>query len=201
MSSDELLTVRVSRRILWMGPDAYPLQNIARTMVRPLKFNRRVPVMSFLKVTVICVLVSVAATIAIKQIRLGAVQSAVESGYDMSGYGSVPETDPLVPYLGLINSSYHVIMVVAVIAISWSAVRLLWLLWLMSKRYFSLVVETAGTPYTAIVSRDEGEVSGLRTKIMDAIDDPGADFQQVVHNHMGDHIYQYGDKNIGKVTR
>jgi Family of unknown function (DUF6232) len=46
--------------------------------------------------------------------------------------------------------------------------------------YYALIIETAGNPNTALVSRDAGVVSQLVQEIMSAIDNPSAEFSQNV---------------------
>jgi hypothetical protein len=69
------------------------------------------------------------------------------------------------------------------------------------RTYYALVIETAGTPNTALVSTDESVVNHLVYQIMDAIDNPQAEFQMQVENfHVGDKIQQFGDHNVGKTV-
>jgi len=66
--------------------------------------------------------------------------------------------------------------------------------------YYALIIETSGAPRRALVSTDEAEVSNLVKEIMDAIDNPEAEFQTVVHNvQYGDNFVQVGNQNVGKV--
>jgi hypothetical protein len=51
---------------------------------------------------------------------------------------------------------------------------------LSARTFYALVIETAGTPRTALVSANQREVTQLVNEIMEAIDDPAAEF----HYHM-----------------
>ena len=67
--------------------------------------------------------------------------------------------------------------------------------------YYALIIETAGNPNTALVSRDPGVVSQLVQEIMSAIDNPSASFpQQSFFHEYGDKITQYGHDNVGKMA-
>ncbi|GCD39464.1 hypothetical protein OEIGOIKO_07297 [Streptomyces chrestomyceticus JCM 4735] len=65
-----------------------------------------------------------------------------------------------------------------------------------------LNIETAGAPYAVLTSPDKNLVAQISHSIMDAIDNPQAEFQFQVENfHVGDSIKQFGNQNTGKVTR
>ncbi|KUL42193.1 hypothetical protein ADL12_10080 [Streptomyces regalis] len=53
---------------------------------------------------------------------------------------------------------------------------------LLRRNYFALVIETAGTPRTALVSADANLVDQLVVSIMDAIDNPQAALSMQVEN-------------------
>ncbi len=79
-----------------------------------------------------------------------------------------------------------------------STLRLIAALRKPTRKYYSLVVETAGTPRTALVSTDEVLVGHLVTTITSAIDDHAVAFDQTIINFSGDSISQYGDHNVGR---
>ncbi len=73
---------------------------------------------------------------------------------------------------------------------------------LLRKTFYALIIETAGSPETALVSWSLDEVYRLVNMIMDAIDDPHASFSLRVETlHVGDLINQYGNHNTGKKVR
>lgn len=70
---------------------------------------------------------------------------------------------------------------------------------LRMRTVYQLVIETSSSSNTAVVSHDAQQVGNLIQLIMEAIDNPQAEFALQVENvHIGDQINQYGDHNIGK---
>ncbi|WP_037901310.1 DUF6232 family protein [Streptomyces sp. NRRL S-350] len=162
-----VITVSVSRRVLWVGGDAYPLQHIARarqlvwwppkrswTIIR---FVRQVFALAF------------AATV------LGALlQNSTEPGQAAAVPGAL-----LVA--GLAYCIYRLVTR------------------LRQRPLYKLVIETSNASTTAVVSHDPRQIGQLIEMIMDAIDNPQAEFAVQVENvHIGDRINQYGNDNIGK---
>lgn len=98
------------------------------------------------------------------------------------------------------NTLPGLVVVVVLVLIVVSTIRLIAAL---SKRtLYALVIETAGTPYRALVSTDGNLVTQLVHRIMDAINNPQAEFQFRVENfHVGDNFQQFGNQNVGKVGR
>ncbi|WP_369173817.1 DUF6232 family protein [Streptomyces sp. R28] len=168
----EVISVRVSRRILWIGAEAYPLNNIARAQVIKIVPARAAAVGRFLSQAVLCVVIWVAAR----------ALSGEEQVLSDAGPGFL--TIATVVALGVL-----VIATVKLLSV------------LLRRHYFALVIETAGTPRTALVSADPNLVDQLVVNIMDAIDNPQAAFSMQVENfHLGDKIQQFGDRNVGKVA-
>jgi hypothetical protein len=66
---------------------------------------------------------------------------------------------------------------------------------------YALLVETSGTAFTRVVSRDEALIQTIGSQIVDAINNPQAAFQyHIEHVHIGDKIKLLGgSQNIGKV--
>jgi Family of unknown function (DUF6232) len=167
--SSEVINVRVSRRVLWIGSDAYPLQNIARAQARKIIPPRGTPVRDYIKAVFGWLIVGI-----ILSAILGAgVHSGVLAG---------------------------LVWVLVLILLAWRTVQLMQKL-RQDNTYYALIIEAAGNPNTALVSRDPGVVSQLVQEIMSAIDNPSAEFSQnVVTYHIGDKITQYGDNNVGKMA-
>jgi hypothetical protein len=167
----EIIEVRVSRRVLWIGSDAYPLQNIARAQALKITPPRGTPIKDYLKAVAGWVILGIVVTIGLSAVRV---------------HGST--------FLDLV-------WLVALAVIVIRTLRLI--LALRKKReYYALVIETAGTPNTALVSPSADVVLDLVHKIMDAIDNPQAEFSQPVTNiHLGDKINQFGNQNVGKISR
>jgi len=167
-----MTTVRVSRRILWIGGEAYPLHNIARAQTVKVTPRRAAMAWSFVKATLLWVGLGVAAALAL-------------------GYAHRSESgDPMVRGIWM--------AVAALVGLS--ALKLL--AGLATRVRYALVIETAGSPRTALVTRQRHVADQLVHRIMDAIDNPQATFEVQVENlHVGDKIEQFGDHNVGKVAR
>jgi hypothetical protein len=73
---------------------------------------------------------------------------------------------------------------------------------LLSRRpYYALTIDTAGHTSSRLVNRDGNELQKTAKMIIDAIDDPAAEWQvPVINYHIGDTIHQAGPASIGKVT-
>jgi Family of unknown function (DUF6232) len=156
----ELITVRVSRRVLWIGAQAYPLQNIARAQTIKLVSNRRAAIRHYVMAVIFWVILGIAAALFLGDIAL--------------------------------------IIMLALIGISTIRLKRA----LSRPAFYALEIETAGNPSTVLVSTNENQVTQIVHLIMDAIDNPHADFQLQVENfHVGDRIQQFGNKNVGKVSR
>ncbi len=167
--SSEVINVRVSRRVLWIGSDAYPLQNIARAQARKIIPPRGTPVRDYIRALVGWIIV-------------GIILSAILGGAAHNG-----------ALAGLV-------WVIVLLVLAWRTVRLVQKM-REDNTYYALIIETAGNPNTALVSRDPGVVSELVQEIMAAIDNPSAEFSQnVVNYHLGDKITQYGSNNVGKMA-
>lgn len=167
----EPITVGVSRRILWIGAAAYPLQNIARAQTFEIMPNRARATMHYLLQVVLWLTLGVGGQAALERSDL----SSSDAG-------------------NLAGLTYTVLAVLLII----STVR--WLLTLFRRPLYAMVIETAGSPQTALVSTSEAEVSSLVRQTMDAIDDPGAHFNYTVHNitSVGEQYNISGRQNIGK---
>lgn len=162
MSSNEVIEVRVSQGILWVGSEAYPLRNIAR--VQPVKLvpSRGAAVRRFLKAVVFCVVLAVAAAAA------AGVASRVSS---TQGYNALH---------GVAVGLFALAAVLAAI----STIRLI--IRLSRRAAYALVIETAGTPRTALVTYDENLVFHLARRITDAIGNPQQQWRErvsVINNY------------------
>jgi hypothetical protein len=185
--NSELTEVSVSRRILWIGAEAYPLQNIARAQAIELPPPRGAAIRHYLGVVIFCVILGVGSAVAATKVA----------------------TIATVPSAAL--SALHGVEIVAVALIVISTIRLV--VKLSARTLYALVIETAGTPFAALASAERNTVIDLVKKIMDAIDNPQADWNLKVENvHVGDVIHDgdmiHGDKikvagsqNVGKVYK
>jgi hypothetical protein len=167
----ETIQVRVSQRILWVGAEAYPLQNIARAQTIKLVPKRAAAFRRFLMEITVWTILGVAGIVAINNAQFIEVDSEARTA---------------------------VVVVVSVLVLV-SAIRPIRAR--MERTLYALVIETAGTPRTALVTPDGNQVTNLIRAMMNAIDNPQAEFKTLVQNiHAGDKIQQFGSYNLGKVS-
>ncbi|ROQ95857.1 hypothetical protein EDE04_2310 [Streptomyces sp. 2132.2] len=164
MARSVVTDVVVSRRVLWIGAEAYPLNNIARATTVKVDPPRRQAIARFVKSFVTVVVLAFLALV------------VLPNGYqDAAGLLAVVAIALLVVQLGGV---------------------------ILDKTYYALVIETAGTPNTALVTNDLALVHDLVRVIMEAIDNPQASFHQQVTNYIGqvgDNFKVFGSGNVGKV--
>ncbi|MEV6326792.1 DUF6232 family protein [Streptomyces sp. NPDC051909] len=143
MARRKVIRVEVSKRVLWIGGEAYPLQNIARATTIRIKPPRARAVGRFVKYVLITgLLAAVALTVA---------QSGEVSGSDRE----------------LITQGTAVTAGVLVAGFLLQLIGVL-----VTRTYYGLVIETSGNPRTLLASVDRQEVHALVRDIMRAIDDP-----------------------------
>lgn len=166
-----MISIRVSRRVLWVDSEAYPLHNIARVTTKTLK-------PSFAKI--------------LKLVgRWVLVVYVVLMGFAL--YATEGQTT----LVGLIMPA--VLLFLATLLVS-GLIRLF--MSVTRKSLHQLNIETAGSPYAVLASPNEELVTQISQSIMEAIDNPQAEFQFQVENfHVGDSIKQFGNNNTGKVSR
>ena len=168
------IEVSVSRRILHIGSAAYPLHNIARVQSQELEIKRWPAIRTFIVVTLLWIALGVAATIAIKY------------AYNHNTGGITYDNEQRYLSVAWLVSG-------ALIGLS-----LLWLLFRLApswRRYYALVIETAGTARAAIINTDRSRITGIVTSITYAIenpDDPSRDFSVTVQHHN----YNFGKQNV-----
>ncbi|MFF8379027.1 DUF6232 family protein [Streptomyces sp. NPDC015661] len=175
MARRKVIRVEVSKRVLWIGAEAYPLQNIARATTMKFKPQRARAVGRFLKSLLVTGLLAVAA--------LAVAQSGEVSGSDQE----------------LITQG---VTVTATVLVAAFLVRLI--LALVAKTYYALVIETSGNPLTLLSSVDREEVHQLVREIMRAIEDPaftGFTKQMVTYNigSMRDFYNASGPGSVGRM--
>jgi len=170
------ISLRVSKRLLWVGDAVYPLQNIARVFTFTLKPRRAAACWRFLR--------RMALTLA-----LWAVFTALDS--DSSGSGIHSGDDD--------GGVYAFATVLAVLATIFFAAELLSVL--VAPSYFVLSVETSGPSGALVTSRDPTQLKQLVFSITYAIENPQTEFQVTVKEitisspknyHFGDNVNIYG---------
>lgn len=173
MPKSQVIDVRVSQRILWIGGEAYPLHNIARAQTVKLVPRRGSAVGEFVKAVLLWIALGVGGTVALRYAEVPGLDQDTLAGYILIG---------------------------ALVLIAFSTIKLL--VALARPTLYALVIETAGTPRTAVISPDEPMLNQLVHQIMLAINNPQAEFQQrVVNYYGGNHVTQHGAHSIGMVNQ
>jgi Family of unknown function (DUF6232) len=166
----EVIEVSVSRRVLWIGSAAYPLHNIARAQTIELVPDRAKALRNYVIQVVLWFALGAGAIYAINTAQISFVDR------------------------DLARPAFFVVL--ALIGIS--TINLL--VKLMARTYYAMVIETAGNPQTALVGTDRGLISSLVRQIMEAIDNPDAEFRHLVQNitNIGEQFNVSGKHNVGK---
>lgn len=172
MAKREVIEVKVSERVLWIGAEAYPLRNIARATTIKIEPRRAWAAGRFLKSLLVLAILVVAAVAGIEASDL----SSSDKQEAMRG----------VTIASLVLLAIFILQLISV---------------LTTKTYYALVIETSGTPRTLLASTDSQEVHQLVHQIMAAIDNPLASFTKTIINyrHVGDNVNVGGNRNVGKV--
>ena len=170
----EVIEVKVERGVLWVGAEAYPLQNIARARTVRLVPNRAWAVRRFVVTVVLCVLLGIAGAVALRL----ANRQISESRYHLLHNGGTAAV---------------------VVAIALVVIGLITLFVRLSRRtFYALVIETAGTARGVLVSTNRAEIVDLVRTIMEAIHDPATPPYQhtfVTYDMRGAQGVQIGDGN------
>jgi hypothetical protein len=174
VSTSKIINIGVSRGILWIGGEAYPLHNIARVQTVELVPRRGRAVSAFVKQILVWAMLGVGGIVALR-------------------FAELPSSDVAA------FTNYIAIGAVALALIS--TVRLL--VALARRTYYALVIETSGRPHTAVISPDESQLNQLVREIMTAISNPRHEFNTTVVHHNnnyfgGQHVtMQGGSDNVG----
>jgi hypothetical protein len=136
------VNVLITGRILWVGAEAYPLQNIARAQTIKLIPRRGKAVRSYLIAIAFCAALGVAPAVAAMKVAIPSSALKVLHGAE--------------------------ILAVALVVISsiWLIIRL------SAPTLYALFIETSGTPHRVLASRDENRLNQVVYNIMDAIEHP-----------------------------
>lgn len=169
----EQVTLRVSDRVLYVGDaTAYPLAGVVRVQwgLYVPRNGQAIRTILF-NLTIFAPLIFVANGLA----------------NPANPFAGVAE------FAGLIEFT----LVVGCVVKCWEPVRILW----ESRRpYYMLSIDTAGSVAARLGNPDRELLAKLARMIVDAIDDPAADWQiPVVNYHVGDNINQSGTGSIAKV--
>jgi hypothetical protein len=145
--------VTVTKRVLWIGRDAYPLQNIARAQVRTVCPKRGKPVKDFVKAIAKWLGLGIVASIALAILN---VRSA---------------------------ETYVVIAVLVFCAGSAIKLMRALAEERKKREYYLLMIQTAGDPQTLLASTDHLLIDQLIQTIMAAIDDATVEYHNWITNY------------------
>jgi hypothetical protein len=145
--------VKVSKRVLWIGRDAYPLQNIARAQVRVVYPKRGRPVADYVK--------SIA-----KWIGLGVLSAIILTVLNLQK-----------------DSSFVILGALFLIAVSTIKLARAIRKENAKRAYYLLMIQTAGDPQTLLASTDRSLVEHLIQTIMAAIDDASVAYHNWITNY------------------
>lgn len=163
--------LRVSKRLLWVGPAAYPLENIARVFTFVLRPRRKEAITLFCKRVALTLALAVGMTVLI--LLVDAVAS-IGRGESSGG--------PFIflVWLGAVGGFVYYLLELTQV--------------LSARSHFVLAVETSGPSTAMVTSRDPGELIQLVGRIAHAIDHPEAEFTVRVEGiSASPHIYHFGD--------
>lgn len=180
----EKVTFRVSNKVLYVGPRAaYPLAGIVRVQWERLKIVR----WRYLRAILVNILL-----LFIVWSALEGIGHLIAGGSSTYAYGSTSSPSPP-GWVGLVQFATLVFFFLR----SVGPARML----LLSRDvYFALSIDTAGSVGSRVINPDGEELEGIAKQIIDAIDNPAAEWQmQVTNYHVGDTINQTGPGSIGKV--
>lgn len=172
------IELRVDKRLLWVGRAAYPLANITRVHTYTLHPRRMEATVRFFKNVGIILSIAFALTI------LGAVTTL---GSESAGSGII-----------------GFVWFTAAAALIYCAVELISVL--SAQSYYVLAAETSGPSMAVVTSSNPAHLDQLVGYIVNAIENPEAEFQVTVesitvsprHYHFGDNVNMYGGTgNVG----
>ncbi|MEW9533855.1 DUF6232 family protein [Microbispora sp. NPDC049125] len=153
MAKEKVGEIRISKRIVRIGHEVYPLANISRVQTLRVVWGGKLA--TFYPLREIAVLVLV----------VGAIYAAAVA--------VLPELDIRADFdvEGMAQQFATIAAALAGVRTAWLMAVLLYRLLIRRPRY-ALVVETAGTQYTALSGTDRAEIHRIEGEIVDAIEDP-----------------------------
>jgi hypothetical protein len=146
----ETLTVAVEKQVLWVGAEAYPVNNIARAQTIELKPGRARAVFGCLGLGLLWVALAAAAAFAIITLELDDDNpSLVRALPFIVAAGLI-----LINFIGLVRK-------------------------LARPTLYALIIETSGNPHAALVTADERLLRVIVKSIMGAINNPQVSYGPV----------------------
>lgn len=175
--------LRISKRLLWVGPAAYPLENIVRVFTFVLRPRRKEAIALFCKRVALTLAMAVGLTVLILLVDGVATLSRGESG-----------GGPFIFFVWLGTAGSMVYFLLEMTKV------------LSARSHFVLAVETSGLSTAMVTSHDPNHLMELVGRITYAIDHPEAEFTVRVEGisvspqiyHFGDNVNMYGGSgNVG----
>ncbi|WP_308406250.1 DUF6232 family protein [Streptomyces sp. AC602_WCS936] len=172
------IDLQVGKRLLWVGAAAYPLQNITRVYTFTMTPRRKEATLRFLKRTALILSVAFALTI-------------------VAGLTAIADSSTAGGILTLV-------WIGAIAALVFSIVELFSVL--TAPAQYVLAVETSGPSIAMVTSADPHHLDRLVAPIVQAIENPEAEFhvkvEQLLVNpknyYFGDNVNMYGGSgNVG----
>ena len=139
----------ISRRVVQIGHKAYPLANISRVQILPVQWAGRLATSQPLRPIASLVALLAAAVLIPPRLPSGTEPDVVDT----------------------VRQAAEAVIPVAAIGVAALSAVLLHRAFFRRKRY-ALVIETAGTQYSALMGTDFDEIQRIKTIIVDAIEDP-----------------------------
>ncbi|MFE0463957.1 DUF6232 family protein [Kitasatospora sp. NPDC058965] len=178
------LRVAVTRRILWVGNAAYPLATVARVSVTTIVPNYGAAIRRFLKFAAIVCLTGLGVLL------LVTITNAARSSSDGSNNGAG----------GVVVSA--LILLAGYFGIDTLPV-------LLSRPLHAMAVDTAGPPTALVAWKRQEPAFALANAVTEAIENPQAEFQQLIQNtvvdmrryHHGDNVNIYGGQGNTGVSK
>jgi hypothetical protein len=175
------VSLRVSRRLLWVGDAYYPLHNIARVHTLTIHPRRKEAVLLFVRRLLITAAVAT---------LLGLLAGLI----DTSGSDGSAGLTVLVVIIALATLVYYVTEMLKVLG---------------APSHYVLAVETSGPSTAVVTTPDREHLRRLAQQIADAIENPKAEFEVRVdtinvspkHYYFGDNVNMYGGTgNVGMAS-
>jgi hypothetical protein len=170
----ETIEVRIHQRVLWIGSEAYPVQNIARVSTAKVVYRKGAAVSRFIGYFFLWLVLGIVALVVL--FASGVLETDDQTSTATVVIGSIVGILILIQFGRMVNV-------------------------ISGRRLWALVIETAGTSHRALVGTNKQELDRLVHEIVSAINDPSASYSMHVQNlHVGDNVAVSGSNNIGKVS-
>lgn len=171
----EMIEVRIHQRVLWIGPEAYPVQNIARVSTAEVVYRKGAAIGRFFGHLLLWPFLGMVALVAL--FAADVLETDDQTNTAIAVVGSIVGLLVLIELLRMVNV-------------------------ISGRRLWALVIETAGTSHRAVVSSNKQQLDQVVHTVVSAINNPSVEYSMHVQNlHVGDNFAVSGSNNIGKVAR